>query len=151
MVLVGIDKIEFSLLQAEHGDIGSGTGSERSELLSLPDHPGGIGGNAADHVFQAHAQVEELGHGRRQIEDRSLGRAGERQVGRDRVGQKSRVQGLPDKWKREVHAPVRAVKNNPLFLGRPDFFENGFLFRPHDAVCKPVEAVGHHIARLEEF
>ena len=86
-----IDEFEIALGQFEDRHVGGRARTERAEFGS-PDRRGRYGGRAPHDVLEGHAQVQHLGHGGRQVVDRSVDVYGV-QVRADGVGEEPLLEG----------------------------------------------------------
>ena len=133
---------------SNHCDVGIGARFEGSDRSFIAEDLGRSGGTADDDLVEWKAKVQQFRHGRRQIKNRPLCRAGEGQVGRDCIGQKALVERLLDHRKAEVVSAMRAIEDDAVALRFDDLLEDQLFLLAHDAVCAAMIAVGDDVARL---
>src|SRR5581483_12008782 len=144
---VAVGQLEGAVAQFEDGDVGVGAGLQRADRAFMAENARRRGGSAQHDLVEAHAEMQQFRHGRRQIPDRAAGGAGRRQVGGDRIGQKALVERLFDHAEVEVVPAVGAVEDDAVALRLDHFLEHELFFLAHDAVGAAVIAVGDDVAR----
>ncbi|GHU04652.1 hypothetical protein FACS1894158_05410 [Betaproteobacteria bacterium] len=149
-ILICINEFKVALLHIKDCDIRDGPDAEMPKVLTQSEEFGRPCSGPQENVLQRHAEVEEFGHRRHQIENRSLRGAPDGEIGRNDIGHESKFESFSDDGEVEMpHPAVCRIEQDSTLLRLPDGFKDSRTLSVHDAVGKRVEWMRQDITASE--